>query len=220
MLGRRTTVVIADDHKILRDGLRTVLQGVAGIEIAGEAGNGRKAVQLARRLEPDVVVMDVAMPDLNGIEATRQIRDSGARSKVLALSMHSDSRYVRGMLHAGAAGYILKDCAAEELALAIQTVVSNRIYVSPGIAGVIVRDYVQYLSEERAPRDSTLTKREREVLQLLAEGRTTAETAQRLHVSVKTVETHRRGVMEKLGLDSIPALTKYAIREGIISLYD
>lgn len=219
-MARRTTVVIADDHKVLRDGLRTVLQGVTGIEIAGEAGNGRNAVQLVRRLEPDVVVMDVAMPDLNGIEATRQIRESGASSKVLALSMHSDSRYVKGMLHAGAAGYILKDCAAEELALAIQTVVSNRIYVSPGIAGVIVRDYVQYLSGKTAPGEPALSSREREVLQLLAEGKSTADTADRLHVSVKTIETHRRRVMQKLGLDSIPALTKYAIREGIISLYD
>ncbi|MDX1433778.1 MAG: response regulator transcription factor [Gammaproteobacteria bacterium] len=219
-MARRTTVVIVDDHKILRDGLRTVLQGVTGIEIAGEAGNGRHAVQLVRRLAPDVVVMDVAMPDLNGIEATRQIREAGVETKVLALSMHSDSRYVKGMLQAGAAGYILKDCAAEELALAIQTVVSNRIYVSPGIAGVIVRDYVQYLSSDAAPRESALSSREREVLQLLAEGKSTADTANRLHVSVKTIETHRRRVMQKLGIDSIPALTKYAIREGIISLYD
>ena len=164
--------------------------------------------------------MDVAMPDLNGVGATRQIRESGARSKVLALSMHSDSRYVKGMLHAGAAGYILKDCAAEELALAIQTVVSGRIYVSPGIAGVIVRDYVQYLTGNARAREHVLSSREREVLQLLAEGRSTAETAERLHVSVKTVETHRRRLMEKLDLDSIPALTKYAIREGIVSLYD
>lgn len=220
MKGPTTTVVIADDHKILRDGLRTVLRGVAGIEVVGEAGDGRRAVQLVRRLDPDVVVMDVAMPDMNGVGATRQIRESGARSKVLALSMHSDSRYVKGMLHAGAAGYILKDCAAEELALAIQTVVSNRIYVSPGIAGVIVRDYVQYLSGDAMPHEYLLSPREREVLQLLAEGNSTTETAERMHVSTKTVESHRRRLMEKLDLDSIPALTKYAIREGIIPLYD
>lgn len=213
-------VIIADDHQILRDGLRTVLEDENDIEVVGEADNGWDTVRLVKRIEPDVVIMDVAMPDLNGVEATRQIRTSGVSSKVLALSMHSDSRYVKGMLQAGASGYMLKDCAAEELMQAIRTVVSNRVYVSPGIAGVIVKDYVQHLSGEASPRTPILTSREREVLQLLAEGRSTAQIAERIHVSVKTVETHRKRLMDKLDLHSIAALTKYAIREGITSLDD
>lgn len=213
-----TRVIIADDHKILRDGLRTVLEDGTGIEVVGESNNGWDTVRLVKQLEPDVVIMDVAMPDLNGIDATRQIRAADVDTRVLALSMHSDSRYVKGMLQAGASGYMLKDCAAEELIGAIHTVVSGRIYVSPGIAGVIVKDYMQHLSGETGVEGPALSAREREVLQLLAEGRSTAEIAERMHVSVKTVETHRKRVMDKLDLRSIAALTKYAIREGITSL--
>lgn len=213
-----TRVIIADDHKILRDGLRTVLEDGTGFEVVGESDNGWDTVRLVKQLAPDVVIMDVAMPDLNGIDATRQIRDAGVGSKVLALSMHSDSRYVKGMLQAGACGYMLKDCAAEELILAINTVVSGRVFVSPGIAGVIVKDYVQHLSGETTASGPKLSAREREVLQLLAEGRSTSEIAERMHVSVKTVETHRKRLMDKLNLRSIAALTKYAIREGITSL--
>lgn len=213
-----TRVIIADDHKILREGLRTVLEDGTGIEVIGESNNGWDTVRLVKQLEPDVVIMDVAMPDLNGIDATRQIRAAGVTAKVLALSMHSDSRYVKGMLQAGASGYMLKDCAAEELILAIRTVVADRVYVSPGIAGVIVKDYVQHLSGETSADGPALTAREREVLQLVAEGRSTAEIAGRMHVSVKTVETHRKRLMDKLNLHSVAALTKYAIREGITSL--
>ena len=215
-----TRVLLADDHKILRDGLRNLLEDGTSIEVVAESDNGWDTVRLVKQLEPDVVIMDVAMPDLNGIDATRQILAAGVDTRVLALSMHSDSRYVKGMLKAGASGYMLKDCAAEELILAIRTVVSGRTYVSPGIAGVIVKDYVHHLSGEKTTDAPALTAREREVLQLVAEGRSTAEIAERMHVSVKTVETHRKRLMDKLNLRSIAALTKYAIREGITSLED
>jgi DNA-binding NarL/FixJ family response regulator len=162
--------------------------------------------------------MDVAMPDLNGIDATRRITEAEPNARVLALSMHSDGRYVRGMLQAGARGYILKDCAAEELTRAIRTVMANQVYVSPGVTGTIVNDYVRQLSTSDADEPATLSRREREVLQLLAEGGSTAQIAERLHLSVKTVETHRKRIMDKLGLRSIAELTKYAIREGITAL--
>ena len=213
-----TRVLLADDHKILREGLRTLLEQESDMQVVGEAENGRSSVKLAGELAPDVVIMDVAMPDLNGIDATRRITEAEPNAKVLALSMHSDGRYVRGMLQAGARGYILKDCAAEELTRAIRTVMSNQVYVSPGVTGTIVNDYVRQLSSTDTDEPATLTRREREVLQLLAEGSSTAQIAERLHLSVKTVETHRKRIMDKLGLRSIAELTKYAIREGITAL--
>ena len=211
-----TRVLLADDHKILREGLRTLLEQEKDICVVGEADNGRSSVKLTGELAPDVVIMDVAMPDLNGIDATRRITEIQPRARVLALSMHSDGRYVKGMLQAGARGYILKDCAAEELTHAIRTVMSGQIYVSPGVTGAIVNDYVRQLSATDVP--ATLTHREREVLQLLAEGSSTANIAVELHLSVKTIETHRKRIMDKLGLRSIAELTKYAIREGITTL--
>lgn len=213
-----TRVLLADDHKILRQGLRTLLEQENDIQVVGEAENGRSSVKLAGELAPDVVIMDVAMPDLNGIDATRRITEAEPNARVLALSMHSDGRYVRGMLQAGARGYILKDCAAEELTRAIRTVMANQVYVSPGVTGTIVNDYVRQLSSSDAGEPATLSRREREVLQLLAEGGSTAQIADRLHLSVKTVETHRKRIMDKLDLRSIAELTKYAIREGITAL--
>ncbi len=207
-------VLLADDHRIIRQGLRSLLEKQPDMEVVAEAENGRTAVQLARRLSPDVVVMDIAMPDLNGIEATQQIIAEAPGVKIVALSMHSDKRFVARMLKAGASGYLLKDCAFEELARAIRTVAVNQIYLSPGIAGVVVEDFVRHVSET----DSSLTPREREVLQLLAEGSSTKEIAARLQVSVKTVETHRRHIMEKLDIHTIAELTKYAIRQGLTSL--
>lgn len=212
-----TRVLLADDHKILRQGLRTLLEQENDIDIVGEAENGRSSVKLAGELAPDVVIMDVAMPDLNGIDAARRIAEAEPRTKVLALSMHSDGRYVRGMLQAGARGYILKDCAAEELTRAIRTVMANQVYVSPGVTGTIVKDYIRQLSMS-ADEPAALSHREREVLQLLAEGGSTAIIADELHLSVKTIETHRKNIMDKLGLRSIAELTKYAIREGITTL--
>lgn len=210
-------ILIADDHKIFREGLRTLLQNRGDIEVIGEAENGRTVVALAAELRPDVIIMDVAMPDLNGIEATRQISGGRVAGKVLALSMHSDSRFVTRMLQAGAQGYLLKDCAFEELALAIDTIVSDGIYLSPGVTGVVVRDYVQHLAEGDAGI-AALSPREREVLQLVAEGLTTKDIAGKLHISVKTVETHRKQIMDKLEIRSVAELTKYAVREGLTSL--
>ena len=211
-----TRVLLADDHKILRQGLRTLLEQEKDIQIVGEADNGRSSVKLTGELAPDVVIMDVAMPDLNGIDATRRITEAEPRTRVLALSMHSDGRYVKGMLQAGARGYILKDGAAEELTHAIRTVMAGQIYVSPGVTGTIVNDYVRQLTAADEP--ATLTRREREVLQLLAEGGSTANIAAGLHLSVKTIETHRKRIMDKLDLRSIAELTKYAIREGITTV--
>ena len=213
-----TTVLLADDHKILRQGLRTLLEQEKDIHVVGEADNGRTSIKLAGELAPDVVIMDVAMPDLNGVDATRRITEAQPKSRVLALSMHSDGRYVKGMLQAGARGYILKDCAAEELTRAIRTVMANQVYVSPGVTGAIVNDYIRQLSGTQIDATAILTHREREVLQLLAEGGSTAHIAAKLYLSVKTIETHRKRVMDKLGLRSIAELTKYAIREGITAL--
>ena len=210
-------VLLADDHKILRQGLRTLLEQEADIDVVGEADNGRASVKLAGELAPDVVIMDVAMPDLNGIDATHRITEADPGARVLALSMHSDGRYVKGMLQAGARGYILKDCASEELTRAIRTVMAGQVYVSPGVTGAIVNDYVRQLSAATS-EPATLSNREREVLQLFAEGARTATIAAQLHLSVKTIETHRKRIMDKLELRSIAELTKYAIREGITAL--
>jgi len=214
----RIKILLADDHKIVRDGLRTLVEKEPDMEVVGEAENGRRAVRLSRELAPDVVIMDVTMADLNGIEAARQIHKETPDVKVIALSMHSDRRFVAGMLEAGASGYLLKDCAFEELTRAIKNVVSNKIYLSPGITDVVVKDYLGKSTKASRSAFSELTNREREVLQLLAEGRSTKQIAESLHVSVKTIETHRRQIMEKLDIHSIAELTKYALREGLTSL--
>ncbi len=208
-------ILLADDHRIMREGLRSLIEKKPDMEVVAEAENGRMTVQLARRLRPDVVIMDVAMPDMNGMEATHRIIDGSSGVKVIALSVHSDRRFVAGMLSAGASGYLLKDCAFEELEHAIHAVILNRIYLGNGIANIVVGDYVSHLRKSDSPAFSVLTAREREVLQLLAEGKTTKQIASCLSVSIKTVETHRRQIMDKLNLDSIAELTKYAIREGL-----
>lgn len=211
-------VLIADDHTIMRAGLRSLLEKEDQIEVVAEAENGRKAVQLAITHKPDVVVMDVSMPDLNGIEATSQVLESLPEAKVIALSMHSDKRFVMGMLRAGAFGYLLKDCASQELANAIVSVASNKKYLSPDIAGVVIEDSLYGGQQEGETVSSMLSAREREVLQLIAEGWSTKQIAAHLYVSVKTVETHRRQIMKKLDLHNIADLTKYAIREGLTSV--
>jgi two-component system response regulator NreC len=211
-------ILLADDHKIVRDGLRSLLEKQQGMEVVGEAENGRQALELAREKKPDVVIMDVSMPDLNGIEATRQMLVAQRGVRVIALSMHSDRRLVAGMLQAGASGFLLKDCAFDELARAITAVMSNQPYLSPQIAETVIQDYVRRMTPSESPPSNTLTAREREILQLLAEGWSPKQIGSHLYLSAKTVETHRRRMMHKLGLHSIAELTKYAIREGLTSL--
>lgn len=211
-------IILADDHKIIRDGLRSLLEKQSDMEIVGEAEDGRTAVQQVQKLSPDVVIMDVSMHNLNGIEATRQIIAKFPRIKVLTLSMHSDKRFVAGMLSAGASGYLMKDSAFKELINAIRIVLSNQIYLSPRVASIVTEDYVHHLSATDSSAHSILTVREREILQLLAEGKSTKQAALQLHVSVKTIETHRQKVMNKLGIYSVAELTKYAVREGLTSL--
>jgi len=202
----------------MREGLCTLIEKQPDMEVVGEAENGRVAVQRTRELAPEVVVMDIAMPDLNGVEATRQILTHTPGVKVIGLSMHSAERFVVEMLKAGSSGYLLKDCAFEELLLAIRTVLAGNIYVSPGIRDTMIQDYVRDFSKTQSSVNSILTPREGEVLQLLAEGRTTKQIALSLRVSTKTVETYRRQVMRKLKLYSVAELTKFAIREGITPL--
>jgi DNA-binding NarL/FixJ family response regulator len=211
------TILIADDHRLLREGLRALLER-EGFQVVAEADNGRSAVKLAKQLQPDIVITDIAMPDLNGVEATRQICAEAPRSKVLALSMHTESRFVLGILEAGASGYLLKDSAFEELAGAIKAILKDQIYLSPAIAGVVLSQSLSRLGSKRRSQQIELSKREREVLQLIAEGKSTKEIAAMLYVSVKTVETHRKQIMDKLDIHSIAELTKYAIREGVAFL--
>jgi DNA-binding NarL/FixJ family response regulator len=211
-------VILADDHRIMREGLRALLDREDDITVIGEAEDGRTTVSLAIGLLPDIVIMDISMPDMNGIEATRQIVGKCPGIKVIALSVHSNKRFVSEMLKAGASGYLLKDCASGELANAVRAVFLNRSYLSPEIADVMIRDYKDILSQESLSVFSLLTTREREVLQLIAEGRSSKEIASLLKISTKTVETYRQQIMDKLNLHSIADLTKYAIREGLITL--
>ena len=211
-------ILLADDHKIMRHGIRSLLEKEAGMEVLEETNNGRTAIKLARDLSPDVVIMDIAMHDLNGIEATRQITAELPEVKVIMLSMHSDRQMVADALQAGASGYLLKDCEFEELVRAIETVVSNRTYLSPEIAGILVENFVRKSPLSESSASSVLTSREREVLQLLAEGNTTKEIATSLCLSTKTVETHRRQMMEKLNIYTVAHLIKFAIRSGLTTL--
>jgi two-component system, NarL family, response regulator NreC len=210
-------IILADDHTILRHGLSTLLQKDKDIEVVAQAENGRSAVELANEKLPDIVVMDIGMPDLNGIDATSQIVHDHPGIKVIGLSMHSGKKFVAEMLKAGASGYLLKDCAVEELTNAIKTVMSGNTYISPAVASVVVENYVRHPSEKGGSAFSVLSEREREVLQLMAEGQTTKQIAKHLHISPKTVEGHRIRIMDKLNIDSIAMLTKYAIQEGLTS---
>jgi DNA-binding NarL/FixJ family response regulator len=202
----------------MREGLRSLLEKQPGVEVIAEADNGRTTVQLSRKFKPDVVLMDIIMPDLNGIEATRQIVNDVPGTKVVALSMHSDSKFVTEMLSAGASGYMLKDSAFEELGNALHTVMKNQTYLSPKIADLVAKNNLSNTPIKDSLNSQCLTNREHEVLKLFAEGKTTKEIASCLHRSIKTVETHRKKIMDKLGFNNIAELTKYAIREGLTSL--
>ena len=210
--------LLADDHQIVREGLRLLLERTDDMEIVGEASDGEEAVRLAGEVNPDVVILDVARPGLDGIGAARQIKADAPHVKVIALSMHSDQQFVSEMLQAGASAYLLKECAYRELATAVRSVVANGTYLSPGVVSVLVEDYVQRVAPEKRGRPSRLTGREVEVLRLIADGSATKQVARQLEVSVKTVDTHRRRIMKKLELDGVAELTKYAIREGLVSL--
>ena len=210
-------IIIADDHKIVREGLRALIEKQHDMEVVGEAEDGRETVAMAQETLPDIILMDVSMPDMNGIEATRRIKDKFPQIRILALSMHSDRRFAIEMLKAGSSGYLLKDSAFEELAHAIRAVLSGHTYLCHKIADVVIKDYMTITTKEPSAF-SALTAREREVLQLIAEGKSTKDAATALKVSVKTVETHRLQMMEKLGIRSVAELTKYAIREGLTSI--
>lgn len=213
-----TKILIADDHAIIRQGLCAMLEKQPNIEVIGAVDDGKKALELVRELKPDIVIMDITMPNLNGVDATRKIVDEIRGIKVIALSMHSSRRFVTEMLKAGASGYMLKECLFDELIDAINTVLSGGIYLSPRMTGVVVDDYLKRLSSKYGPESPALTEREREVLQLLAEGKSTKHIAMQLHVSDKTIESNRRNIMDKLGIHSVAELTKYAVREGITPL--
>jgi len=210
-------ILLVDDHSLFRSCLRNVLEQQPGMQVVGEAGDGREAVQLARKLKPHVVLMDIAMPELNGIEATRQIlgNNGNGRTKVLALSMYSRDAYVQGVLKAGATGYMLKSCPTDELMQAIRAVGEGKTYLTPEIAHILVSDYRSGGSNAGS---NDLTQREKEVLQLVAEGHSTKGIAYNLKVSDKTIESHRQNLMHKLNIHNIADLTKYALRQGITTL--
>lgn len=215
---RRIRILLADDHKLMRSGLRVLLEQQTDLIVVGEASDGREAVALASSLKPDVLVMDIGMPNLNGIEAAAQITQSRPEIAIVILSMHSDESYVLRSLRAGAKGYLLKDSAESDLLRAVHAVAEGKSFFSPAVSKVLLDDYVRKLKRSGTddPYD-LLTPRERQVLQLVAEGKSNKEIAQLLNLSVYTVETHRSNIMEKLNLHGVPELILYAVRKGLIS---
>ncbi|MFH2057131.1 MAG: response regulator transcription factor [bacterium] len=213
-----TKILIADDHQLLIDGLKRLLAEHRGLEVVGVAKDGLEAVQLARNLAPDVALLDVSMPRLNGIDAARQILRENPKIRVIVLSMHSDRRFVQEALKNGALGYVLKESAFQEVVAAIRSVMKGNLYLSQSVNDQVLQDYIKSLRDSGGTVQPELSGREREVLQLLAEGKTTKQVAALLHVSAKTIESHRKQIMDKLGLRSIAELTKYAIRSGLTPL--
>jgi two-component system response regulator NreC len=215
----KVKVLLVDDHKIFREGLRALIEKHPGIKVVGEAENGLEAVEMVDKLSPEVVIMDIAMPGMNGIEATKLIDEKTSHTvKVIGLTMHSDIRYVTKMLKAGASGFLLKDCSSEELVEAIRTVKTGEAYLCTWVKENLAKDYVDILKGDKVSTASVLTSREHEVIKLLADGQSIKEIASRLNVSPKTVETHRQNIMEKLGINNTAELVKYAIREGLTSI--
>lgn len=211
MSDQLTTILLADDHAIVRQGLKLILGAHADLKVIGEASNGKEAVELAQQLKPDIVLMDVAMPEVNGIEATKLIVKANPRARVLVLSMHKEAVYVREILKAGARGYILKDAIDTELLSAVRSVAKGDGYVSPAVSGALLNDYSQKSND---PAD-TLSAREREVLKMIAEGKTNKEVATQLNLSVYTVDSHRGKIMEKLNLHSTGELVRFALKHGL-----
>lgn len=210
-------ILLADDHTVVRQGLRKVLEERADWEVVAEAGDGREAIRQAEELKPDIAIIDIAMPLLNGIEATRQIAKRSPSTRVLVLTMHSDEAYVNQMLQAGAAGYLLKESADVDLIQAVSAVSKGKSFFSPGVARVMLDDYVRQLAEKGiTDRYESLSAREREIFQLIAEGKTNKEIAALLSISPSTVETHRARIMEKLDLHSAAEIVLYAVRKGVI----
>lgn len=212
MSTRSIRILLVDDHAVVRQGFRMILAAQADMEIVGEAGNGREAIAKAAELHPDVVVMDVAMPELNGIEATRRLAETSPQTRVLALSMHKDSVYVREILRAGARGYLLKDSIDVDFLTAVRAVARGEGYLSPAVSDAVLTDYRKHVSD---PLD-LLSSREREVLQMIAEGKTNKDVAGVLNLSVYTVDAHRGRIMEKLNLHSTGELVRFAVRKGLI----
>ena len=212
MPAKSIRILLADDHSVVRHGFRRILDAQEGMEVVGEVSNGREAVEQAAALQPDLIIMDVTMPELNGIEATRRIAEIVPRARVLALSMHRDPVYVREILRAGARGYLLKDSSEVDLVSAIRAVAQGEGYLSPAVSEAVLSDYRKHVTN---PID-LLTSREREVLQLVAEGKTNKEIATGLNLSVYTIEAHRGKIMEKLNLHSVSEMVRFAIRNGLI----
>jgi DNA-binding NarL/FixJ family response regulator len=210
-------ILIAEDHGVVREGLKVLIENQPGMEVIAEAQDGLKAVELAKGLSPDIILMDIAMPNINGVEATRQILEENPDIRIIALSVHFDKHFVTEMLKAGASGYVLKSCLFDEVLRAVQTVGAGGHYLSPKITNVVLDDYVQYVTAAEKSTEGRLTERERQVVQLLTEGKSTKQIALQLHASPKTVDSNRRQIMNKLGIFSIAELTKYAIREGLTS---
>ena len=211
-------ILIADDHGIVRQGLKSLIEQQSDMEVIAEAENGRIAVELAKELHPDVVVMDISMPELNGMEATRLILQEHKDIKVIALSMHSDKHIVTEALEAGASAYVLKSYLFDELIRALEKVARDECYLSPRITNVVIGDYVRKTKKIESGAKSKLTSRERQVVQLVAEGKTIKEIARILHISSKTADANRRQIMSKLNMSGVAELTKYAVREGLTSL--
>ena len=214
---RSIRVLLVDDHVLVREGIRSLLQLHNDIDVVGEASDGREAIQKTRELDPDVVVMDISMPSMGGIEATRQILKENTTARIVVLSRHDNLSYARSLLKAGASGYVPKKAVSTELAAAIRAVYTGDMYLHPSIAKVVARDYVQLvqLEHKRDPYER-LTEREKEILKLIAEGYSSHQIADRLYLTVKTVLNHRRNIMEKLGIENPAQLIKYAIKIGLV----
>jgi DNA-binding NarL/FixJ family response regulator len=216
MTGKPIRVVLADDHTLVRAGLRGLLEGIQGVEVIGEAEDGHEAVHMVSELQPDVALLDVGMPGLNGLDAAAQVLRSEPRVRVLILSMHNAEEYVLRALRAGCAGYLLKRSAVSELEIAVRAVARGETYLSPSVSKQVVDDYVGRTGGQADPLDA-LTPRQREILQLVAEGHTSKEIAERLRLSFKTIEAHRAQIMERLGLGDVTALVRFAVRVGLIT---